>query len=219
MPGQIFVNQPGLPHRLLDQPRGLFLYWMLVRLPEPGRGALLKLPKREALLLGDKLRRLPPVVASDTQQVRQAFVRLFHQHDKPADDFRALCVRQACLRLLIELLACTSPKSRGTDSERLRAIIGRMRQHPGRDYRIDDLAHEAALSPTHFINQFKRATGLPPIHFLIECRMEAAKQQLSATAKPVTEIALALGFSSSQHFATQFRRATGLTPRAWRSAR
>jgi len=92
-----------------------------------------------------------------------------------------------------------------------------MRKNPEGDYRIDDLAHQAALSPTHFINLFKRATGLPPIHFLLDCRLEAAKKLLRTSSRPVTEIGLALGFSSSQHFANQFRRATGASPREWRS--
>jgi AraC-like DNA-binding protein len=192
---------------------------MLVRLGPCERGSLLKLPKREALILGEKLKKLPPVVTADTQQLRQAFVRLFHQYDDQPGEYRSLCVRQACLGLLIELLACTSPLNRPTDSERLRAIISCMRQHPEAEYRVDDLAHQAALSPTHFINLFKRATGLPPIHFLLDCRMDAAKHQLRSTTRPITDIALSLGFSSSQHFASQFKRVTGVTPRAWRQKR
>lgn len=219
MPGQLFVNQPGTPHRLTAQPRGLFLYWMQVRLALQEKGTLLKMPKREARLLCEKLRRLPTVVVTDTQQLRRDFVRLFRQYDAPASTYRNLCVRQACLSLLIELLECTSPKNRHTDSERLRVIIGQMRQHPAADYRIDDLAHQAALSPTHFINLFKRTTGVPPIHFLLECRIDAAKQQLKNTTRPITDIALSLGFSSSQHFANQFKRFTGVTPRAWRQKR
>ncbi|HNX34753.1 MAG TPA: AraC family transcriptional regulator [Kiritimatiellia bacterium] len=217
MPGQIFINQPGIPHRLTAQPRGLFLYWMQVDLVAPEKGTLLKLPKREARLLCEKMRGLPTSVVPQTQHVRQAFLRLFQQYDSPPGTYRSLCVRQACLSLLIELLECSAPQNRPTDSERIRAIIAQMRRTPERDYRIDDLAHQAALSPTHFINLFKRATGLPPIHFLLDCRMDAAKRLLRTTSGPVTEIALTLGFSSSQHFANQFKRATGLTPRAWRN--
>jgi len=217
MPGQIFVNQPGFPHRLTAQPRGLFLYWMQVNLVAPEeKGTLLKLPKREARLLCEKMRGLPAAVMPQTQHVRQAFLRLFQQYDSPPGIYRSLCVRQACLSLLIELLECSVPQNRPTDSERIRAIIAQMRNTPERDYSIDDLAHQAALSPTHFINLFKRATGLPPIHFLRDCRIAAAKKLLNASARSVTEIALALGFSSSQHFANQFRRATGQTPREWR---
>jgi len=216
MPGQIFVNQPGITHRLAAQPRGLFLYWMHVRLVAPDKGALLKLPKREALLLCKKLRGLPGLVATDTQHVRQAFLRLFQQYDTPPSAYRSLCIRQASLNLLIELLECSAPKNRPTDSERIRSIIAQMRKNPEGDYRIDDLAHQAALSPTHFINRFKLVTGLPPIHFLIDCRIEAAKTLLRGSAQPVTRIALSLGFSSPQHFSSQFKRATGMTPKEWR---
>ena len=172
---------------------------------------------RGALTLCEKLRELPCPVATHTQHVRQAFLRLFQQYDAPPGIYRSLCVRQACLNLLIELLECSAPRNQPTDSERIRAIIARMRDHPEREYRIDDLAHQAALSPTHFINRFKLATGLPPIHFLIDCRMDAAKKLLRGTAQPITEIAHTLNFASSQHFANQFRRATGETPRAWRA--
>ena len=217
MPGQIFVNQPGMPHRLTAQPRGLFLYWMHVRLTPPKKGTLLKLQKKEASTLCEKLIDLPCMVTTNTQHVRQAFLRLFQQYDTPPSGYRSLCIRQACLSLLIELLECSAPTNQPTDSERIRAIIAQMRKNPEGDYRIDDLAHQAALSPTHFINLFKRATGLPPIHFLLDCRLEAAKKLLRTSSRPVTEIGLALGFSSSQHFANQFRRATGASPREWRS--
>ena len=216
MPGQIFVNQPGIPHRLTAQPRGLFLYWMHVRLTPPKKGTLLKLQKKEASTLREKLIGLPCMVTANTQHVRQAFLRLFQQYDTPPGAYRSLCIRQASLSLLIELLECSAPKNRPTDSERIRSIIAQMRKNPEGDYRIDDLAHQAALSPTHFINRFKLVTGLPPIHFLIDCRIEAAKNLLRDPAQPVTRIALSLGFSSSQHFANQFKRATGMTPKEWR---
>ena len=216
MPGQIFVNHPGITHRLTTQPQGLFLYWMHVRLVAPEKGALLKLPKTEAMLLCKKLRGLPCTVTANTQQVRQAFLRLFQQYDTPPSIYRSLCIRQASLNLLIELLECSAPKNRPTDSDRIRSIIARMRKNPEGDYRIDDLAHQAALSPTHFINRFKLATGLPPIHFLIDCRIEAAKKLLRGSSQPVTKIALSLGFASSQHFSSQFKRAAGMTPKEWR---
>lgn len=216
MPGQIFVNQPNTPHRLTAQPRGLFLYWMHVRITPSETGAFLKLPKREAVLLRTRLTGLPCTVTTNTQHVRQAFLRLFQQYDTPTSTYRTLCIRLACLNLIVELLESSAPQNHPTDSERIRAIIAQIRQHPEQNYCIDDLAHQAALSPTHFINLFKQTTGLPPIHFLIDCRMEAAKALLEHSSQQVTEIALSLGFSSSQHFAVQFKRATGTTPKNWR---
>lgn len=218
MPGNMYINQPGIPHRLTAQPRGLSIYWMHVRLARtPPKGGLLRLPAQESKTICDRLRALPPVVTTDTRHVRQAFARLFQQYESAPGSYRAICIRQTCLSLLIELLECTAPKHLPTGSERLAAVIAQMRRQPERDYRIDDLAHQAALSPTHFINQFKQVTGLPPIHFLLECRIDKAKALLSSTDRPITAIAMSLGFSSSQHFSNQFKRATGMTPRSWRA--
>lgn len=218
MPGNIYVNQPGIPHRLTVQPRGLSIYWMHVKLVKAcEKRGLLKLPPRESKTICDRLSTLPPVVSTDTRHVRQAFTRLFQQYESASGTYRNLCIRQTCITLLIELLECTAPRNMPTGSERLDAVIARIRRQPESDCRIDDLAREAALSPTHFINQFKQVTGLPPIHFLLECRIDKAKCLLSSTSRPITVIAISLGFSSSQHFSNQFRRATGMTPRAWRA--
>lgn len=218
MPGNIYVNQPGIPHRLTIQPRGLSIYWMHVKLDKTsGKRGLLKLPPQESKTICERLMTLPPVVSTDTRHVRQAFTRLFQQYESTPGAYRNVCIRQTCITLLIELLECTAPRNMPTGTQRLDSVIARMRRNPERDCRIDDLAREAALSPTHFINQFKQITGLPPIHFLLECRIEKAKGLLRSTSRTITAIAMSLGFSSSQHFSNQFRRATGMTPRAWRA--
>ena len=87
-----------------------------------------------------------------------------------------------------------------------------MRARPEEDYPVEALARRAGLAPNHFITRFRNLTGLPPRQFLLDCRMRAARALLRETATPVTEIALSLGFCSSQHFANLFKRHTGITP-------
>ena len=47
-------------------------------------------------------------------------------------------------------------------------------------------------------------------------RMERAKQLLSHSTLPLTEIALQCGFSSASHFSNRFRAQEGQPPSAWR---
>lgn len=63
---------------------------------------------------------------------------------------------------------------------------------------------------------FKETTGLTPNDYLLRQRIERAKERLTQTSQPITEIALGVGFSSSQYFANVFRRYTGMTPLAHR---
>jgi AraC-like DNA-binding protein len=217
MPGDLLINRPGERHRLLTYPKGLALYWMLVRVEPPG-APLLKLPAKERRTLRAALLALSPQVRRDDGTVRHAFARLFAYLEAPRGDARSLGLIGTSLHLLLATLQTARRDKPSHVAERLEQTIAQIRQAPGKDYRVDDLARQAALSPSRFIERFKQITGMPPRHFLLDCRLEQAKHALEKTATPITKLALDLGFDSSQHFANTFKRATGTTPTQWRAA-
>ena len=75
--------------------------------------------------------------------------------------------------------------------------------------RLTDLAQIAGLSPTHFSELFTRQVGLPPHQYLLRVRITRARELLRNSDIAITELALELGFNSSQHFALWFKRMTG----------
>src|SRR5258706_6952612 len=81
---------------------------------------------------------------------------------------------------------------------------------------IEQLSHEAALSPYHFIRLFRRVYKQTPHQYLIQRRIEAAKQLLHSTDLSITEICIEIGFESLGSFSTLFRKATGLSPTSYR---
>lgn len=81
---------------------------------------------------------------------------------------------------------------------------------------LADLARAVKLSPGHFVRAFKQSTGQPPHRWLLEQRIEKAKQLLINTSLPLAEIALACGFSDQSHFTRVFSRAAHISPGAWR---
>ncbi len=91
-----------------------------------------------------------------------------------------------------------------------------MREHPDLEYPVEALANETRLSPSAFSEAFKRAAGLPPHAYLLDCRVERAKRLLAATDRTVGSIAQELRFYSAQHFATTFKRIIGKSPQAFR---
>lgn len=100
-------------------------------------------------------------------------------------------------------------------SERALAVID---SSPGRPWKLDELAAIAGVSVAHFIEVFREAVGQSPHQYLLRRRMEIARQLLATTDRPITEISIDLGFSSSQHFATAFRKAHGTSPRSARKS-
>ncbi|HWP54555.1 MAG TPA: helix-turn-helix transcriptional regulator, partial [Pyrinomonadaceae bacterium] len=63
---------------------------------------------------------------------------------------------------------------------------------------------------------FRKSTGLTPQHYLMERRIERAKQLLSDDGLPIVEVSLRTGFKNQSHFTTLFRKFTNVTPKVWR---
>jgi AraC family transcriptional regulator len=78
------------------------------------------------------------------------------------------------------------------------------------------LAGLVRLSTHYFCRAFKQSFRIPPHHYHSSRRIEHAKTLLAKPTCSVTEIGMALGFSTTSSFTAAFRKATGQTPTAYR---
>jgi len=84
--------------------------------------------------------------------------------------------------------------------------------------RMIGLAELAALvnvSRFHFARLFKQSTGVSPIGFVEQRRIERARMLIAETDTSLAEVALATGYSDQSHFTRRFHRLTGGTPAAF----
>jgi transcriptional regulator GlxA family with amidase domain len=81
---------------------------------------------------------------------------------------------------------------------------------------LHDLASMAGLSDCHFARAFKQSTGMPPHRYLMKRRVERAAALIQGTNRPLSQIALEVGFCDQSHFSRLVARATGQTPRELR---
>ena len=81
LPRNIFVSRPDEPHCMVTNPKGLFVYRILVELPPQGK-ALAGLSLDESGWLLDRLRTLPRLYAVQDRSIRSAFecASLFMTH-------------------------------------------------------------------------------------------------------------------------------------------
>ena len=82
---------------------------------------------------------------------------------------------------------------------------------------IPRLARVSGVSEAHFARSFKQAFGMPPHRYLLTRRLEHATAMLRDTDLPITEIALATGWTSLGTFGCVFRDVTGESPGALRA--
>ncbi|HEX4196239.1 MAG TPA: AraC family transcriptional regulator [Caulobacteraceae bacterium] len=78
-----------------------------------------------------------------------------------------------------------------------------------------DLAPLARLNPQYFAHAFRRSLGVGPHAYVVGRRIARAQEMMLVSEEPLSQIALACGFSDQPHFTRAFRTAVGETPRAW----
>lgn len=81
---------------------------------------------------------------------------------------------------------------------------------------LKELADQINFSYHYFQHQFKKLFGIPPQQFLVQKRIEAAKNMLEDNSLSCTEIAYRCGFSNSAQFSIIFKREYGISPQQYR---
>jgi len=71
------------------------------------------------------------------------------------------------------------------------------------------------MSESHFSRSFKQSAGIAPYQYLMQQRVERAKQLLKQQAISISDIALDCGFANQTHLTKVFRQMTGVTPKAY----
>lgn len=83
---------------------------------------------------------------------------------------------------------------------------------------LDALAHDAGLSPYHFLRTFTRITGVTPHQFALRARLRDAATRLALDDARVIDVALDSGFGDVSNFNRTFRAEFGVAPRQYRAA-
>jgi len=97
----------------------------------------------------------------------------------------------------------------------LRRIIERMRCFSC-DLSLQALANESGYSRVHFVRMFRAATGYSPHNYLLNVRLERARELLKNPSLSLIDIALDCGFSSHSHMSRLFHKSVGVTPSTYR---
>jgi AraC family transcriptional regulator len=99
-------------------------------------------------------------------------------------------------------------------------VVEHIDRHLDEPLDLEALAAVANFSPFHFHRVFSAWMEETLGEYLRRRRLEIAGQRLlSQPAVPVLQVALSVGFASTEAFARAFKTRFGLTPSAWRTAK
>ncbi|HKJ07222.1 MAG TPA: AraC family transcriptional regulator, partial [Flavobacteriaceae bacterium] len=80
---------------------------------------------------------------------------------------------------------------------------------------LEQLAKQVGLNIKKLKTEFKEYYGVPVFTFLLNYKMEQAKNLLKESQMNVNEIATYLGYSTSSHFIAAFKKKYGITPKQY----
>jgi AraC-like DNA-binding protein len=91
-----------------------------------------------------------------------------------------------------------------------------LHESPARDWTLEVLAQEAALSRSAFAERFTQFVGQPPMQYLANWRMQLATNYLRSGTESVAAVANRVGYDSEAAFSRAFKKALGTPPSEWR---
>ncbi|NEQ46671.1 MAG: helix-turn-helix transcriptional regulator [Leptolyngbya sp. SIOISBB] len=108
-----------------------------------------------------------------------------------------------------------SAQAGGLSTYRLQQVIEYIDAYLNRKLTLADLAAVAQMSPSYFTQLFKESTGFTPHQYVIQHRVERARQLLVEGKLPIAEVALQVGFAHQSHLNRHFKRWFGVTPKTF----
>jgi AraC-like DNA-binding protein len=134
---------------------------------------------------------------------------------RPADRLTQEAAFAALLNALSRNADVTTRKSQAQTHSGVKRAREYIDECFASDFSLEDLAVLAGLTRFHLVRTFKRATGLTPVAYRNQRRVEAARRLLHG-GSPIAEIALAVGFADQSHLTRQFQRLMGISPARYR---
>jgi AraC-like DNA-binding protein/quercetin dioxygenase-like cupin family protein len=127
------------------------------------------------------------------------------------------------IKLIVASLARLAARGRNPDSRlfgaerRVRQFLDTFAPRHAEPWTLESMSEACRLGRTQFSQLLKKQTGDTPVTYLNRTRLREAQRLLGQSQKSITEIALEVGYNSSQYFATVFKEFTGLDPRTFRA--
>jgi len=151
-----------------------------------------------------------------TPDLQEPLLRLLRLLDAP-DDIRVLAplAERELLYRLLQGPHGTLLRQLAVGDSRLsqvRRAIEWIRADIGRPLRVEALAAHVGMSASSFHRHFKAVTGLSPLQYQKQIRLQEARSRLLAAPGDVTAVALAVGYESTSQFTREYGRLFGLPP-------
>lgn len=100
---------------------------------------------------------------------------------------------------------------------KMNEVLEHIRKNYAEPIKIESLASMANLSASQFERRFKKVFQISPSQHILNVRIRAASNLLSATNDTIASIAIDCGFYDHSHLSRNFQKTVGISPSEFRS--
>ena len=196
-PGTIICKPPNVPHTKVSKDGFVDIYL------QPEYFFLSKYAdKNNVVIFQDDY-------AKSFEALVKSAYRAFNEQDTR---YRQLVgtLYDAMIQLAHILISRTPPE---TDVERIKSKLVSSFSNP--NFSISELVKDTQYSNDHIRRRFKKATGMTPMDYLTNLRLDFAKKLMKENhilGYSISEIAAMSGYYDSQYFSRIFKKKVGMTP-------
>lgn len=164
-----------------------------------------------------KTRDIPVLDASKNPKIQLLMEKLLS-----ANKSKSIGAEFLSSRILVELLteilftagAVVSPKI--NMPQFIQTALADIDAHFPENLSLEYFSDKLRLSKYHFAKEFKKYTGYSPVEYIINTRINHAKEYLQYSDLTITDISEAVGFNNTCHFINMFKQKVGITPLKFR---
>lgn len=157
-----------------------------------------------------------PLSEAVQEKATARFERLFDAFAR-TDALGILERSSRLLSLLVALGRGVAEEGRSRlNDPRIARSTSYIHEHIAAPLSIPELASLEFMSPGHYREIFHRVTGLAPLDYIVNLRLNIACDLLRSTAAAVSEIAAAVGYPDPRYFSRLFTSRMGLSPTLYR---
>ncbi len=192
---------------------------------EPFLGVMLALDPQEVLQMAGRMKLPPPprdcayqpmAVESLDAALLDAVLRLVTLIDDPilSPQLAPLIRQEIVVRLLSgpHGLQLQHLAADGAPSQQIARSIAWLKQNFAKPLRVDDLATSAHMSPSTFRLHFRSVTGMSPLQYQKQLRLQEARQLMLTQNLDAGATAGRVGYESASQFSREYSRLFGEPP-------
>ena len=101
----------------------------------------------------------------------------------------------------------------GAPAQQVARAIRWLRDHFAEPHRGEALARQAQMSLSGFHQHFKAVTGLSPLQYQKQLRLQESRRLMLGEGLDAAEAAFRVGYESPSQFSREYRRVFGTPPR------